>query len=213
MISKDDIVPMLNGLVLAGGRSTRMGSDKGRMQWHGKEQRYYLGDLLGKFCNAVFISCREEQEEEINRGGYKTIKDAFTGLGPYGAILSAFQKDPHVAWLVVACDLPLLNANTIHYLIQHRDTAAIATTFQSPYDHLPEPLITIWEPQSYSILLSYLEEGKSCPRKVLLNADVRIIQVLNLDVLINANTPKEAEKVKELICIQNLEDGKRMVAI
>jgi molybdopterin-guanine dinucleotide biosynthesis protein A len=45
--------PLLNGLVLAGGKSRRMGTDKGVMQWHGKEQRYYMADLLQNLCVEV----------------------------------------------------------------------------------------------------------------------------------------------------------------
>src|SRR5215203_1434026 len=98
MTSKDDLKPILKGLVLVGGKSTRMGNDKGRMQWHGKEQRYFLADLLSCFCNEVYLSCREEQRGEIHKNNCKTIADAYTNLGPYGAILSAFQKAPDVAW-------------------------------------------------------------------------------------------------------------------
>src|SRR4051812_47661865 len=53
----------LNGLVLAGGKSERMGRDKTRINWHGKEQCYYISDLLKPFCSEVFISCRHEQQQ------------------------------------------------------------------------------------------------------------------------------------------------------
>jgi molybdenum cofactor guanylyltransferase len=156
--------PTLNGLVLAGGRSTRMGSDKSALQWHGKEQVYYMADLLKELCADVYISCRPEQQATINQQ-YNTIPDAFEGLGPYGAILSAFKTKSTCAWLVIACDLPLLDRNTLSYLIEHRNTASVATTFESPHDGLPEPLVTIWEPKSYAVLLSFLSQGKQCPRK------------------------------------------------
>jgi molybdopterin-guanine dinucleotide biosynthesis protein A len=189
----------INGLVLAGGKSLRMGTDKGTMLWHGVEQRYYVADMLKEFCDEVFISCRAEQEAEIKN--YHTIPDSYTELGPYGAILSAFKAHPNTTWLVVACDLPLLDTETLQLLISNRDANKMATTFESPYDGLPEPLITIWEPKSYEILLSYLPEGYKCPRKALRNNldDVKIIKVLNPDALMNTNTPEDAEKVKQLL--------------
>jgi molybdopterin-guanine dinucleotide biosynthesis protein A len=132
---------------------------------------------------------------------YKTITDQYTDLGPYGAILSAFKTNPDAAWLVVACDLPLLDTETLQYLIANRDTSKMATTFESPYDTLPEPLITIWEPKSLNILLSYLPEGFRCPRKALTrNIDnVKIIRASNADALMNTNTPEDAEKVKQIL--------------
>ena len=53
----------LYGLVLAGGRSTRMGQDKSLISYHGKAQREYMADLLGQWCSRTFISCRGDQVE------------------------------------------------------------------------------------------------------------------------------------------------------
>jgi molybdenum cofactor guanylyltransferase len=194
---KESVSP-LNGLVLAGGKSIRMGYDKSSIAWHGKEQRYYMTDLLKKFCDDVFISCRAEQQHEID-SHYKTLADTFFDLGPYGAILSAFREKPDAAWLVAACDLPLLDSDALRYLIEQRNPSAVATTFESPYDGLPEPLITIWEPKAYPILLSFLSQGYTCPRKALRNNDVHIIKTENTDALMNVNTQEELEKAKNIL--------------
>jgi molybdopterin-guanine dinucleotide biosynthesis protein A len=190
--------PVLNGLVLAGGKSQRMGFDKGTVNWHGKEQRYYMADLLQPFCQDVFISCRADQQKGI-QDDYQSLTDTFTGLGPYGAILSAFREKPDSAWLVIACDLPLLDAQTLEYLTSYRKTSSIATTFQSGFDGFPEPLITIWEPKSYPVLLSFLAQGYSCPRKVLINSDTNILQAPLTDALTNVNTPEDYQKIKSLL--------------
>jgi molybdopterin-guanine dinucleotide biosynthesis protein A len=188
----------INGLVLAGGKSTRMGRDKSVITWHGKEQQYYLADLLEPFCTAVFISRREEQIE--TNTSYKILVDSYIGIGPYGAILSAFKFQPNIAWLVVACDLPLIDKNILSYLLENRDTSKMATTFKSPFDGLPEPLITIWEPKSHQVLLSYLSNGYTCPRKVLIKSgDVHILQSPDGNSLMNVNTPEDLAKAEQLI--------------
>lgn len=187
----------INGLVLAGGKSIRMGYDKSVINWHGKEQRYYIADLLSKFCEEVYISCRKEQVSEME--GYKTLTDKFDVKGPAAGILTALDYDKGCGWLVVACDLPLLDAETIKHLIDNRDIDKVATTYKSPHDGLPEPLITIWEPNSKEALLSFVEQGYSCPRKALINSDTNIIEPLNNEALINANTPEEAERVRAII--------------
>lgn len=185
----------LNGLVLAGGQSTRMGRDKGRIEWHGKPQREYLRELLQPVCETVFISCRPDQLPDFEPNT-PTITDAFVGLGPFGALLSAFQAQPDSAWLVVACDLPLLDSSTVDFLVKARCVRKIATAFQSPRDEFPEPLITIWEPKAYLVLLSFLAQGYSCPRKVLINSDPAIVQAPNPAALQNVNTPADFEQVK-----------------
>ena len=189
------------GLVLAGGKSTRMGEDKGLILWHGIPQRNYTAQLLEHFCDEVFISCREEQVTEIGNT-FQTITDSVDGKGPMVGILSAFKKYPDVAWLVIACDLPLIDAEAIDHLIEHRDTNAIATTYKSPHDGLPEPLITIWEPSSVAALNSFREQGYNCPRKVLINSNAKVIEPLSAQALMNANTPEDAAAVKKILSTQ-----------
>jgi molybdenum cofactor guanylyltransferase len=190
--------PLLNGLVLTGGKSTRMGHDKGAINWFGAEQRYYVADMLRPLCHEVFISCRADQKRGIGMA-YNSIEDTFTGLGPYGAILSAFREQPDKAWLVVACDLPLLERDTFEFLIDNRKPSYAATAFRSPDNEFPEPLITVWEPKSYPALLAFLAQGISCPRKFLINSDIHLLDAPNADALTNVNTPEELEKVKKTI--------------
>jgi molybdenum cofactor guanylyltransferase len=197
-IKMQHVKPVLNGLVLAGGKSERMGFDKGAVNWHGKEQRYHVADMLKSFCNEVFISCRADQQKEIDEP-YLSIADTFTGLGPFGALLSAFREKPNNAWLVIACDLPLINENTLKYLINNRNVSSIATAYKSTFDDFPEPLITIWEPKSYPVLLSFLAQGYSCPRKVLINSDITLLNAPNADDLTNVNTPEELDKIKHVL--------------
>lgn len=188
----------LNGLVLAGGKSVRMGHDKSIINWRGKEQRYFIADLLAQFCDEVYISCRAEQQGEIDIH-YKTITDNVEGKGPIVGILSALEQSNDLAWLVIACDLPLIDELTIKHLIDSRDANKVATTYKSPHDGLPEPLITIWEPRSVEALHSFRAQGYNCPRKVLINSDTHIIEPQNPQALINANTPEDAEQVKNIL--------------
>lgn len=184
-------ISALNGLVLAGGKSIRMGVDKSKIYWHGKEQSLYVADMLQKFCNEVYISCRNGQEETINEK-YKTIADTFIGIGPMGGLLSAFCKAPDSAWLVVACDLPLVDEQLITHLISKRNISCIASAYQSNENEMPEPLIAIWEPKAYPVLLQFLSQGITCPRKVLMNNEINLVQTEHPEKLTNVNT--EADK-------------------
>ena len=199
MISEENnTIPSLNGLVLAGGKSRRMGTPKDLLKWHGKEQRYFAADLLAPFCEEVFISCRQDQLEDFNPD-YHALTDTFLNMGPFGGILSALRSQRDKAWLVVACDLPLLDKKSLEFLIESRDSTKAATTYESPFDGLPEPLITIWEPKSYPLLLNFLGIGNTCPRKVLINSDTLILKPQNPDALMNVNTPEDAERAQGIL--------------
>lgn len=205
MTSKEqNNIPPVYGLVLAGGKSVRMGQDKGSIQWHGQEQRYYMADMLQILCSEVYISCREEQQAELDPA-YKSLPDTYEGGGAIIAILSAFKAKPDAAWLIVACDLPLLDRTTLQYLIQQRDAGKIATTFASPFDTLPEPLIAIWEPGCRSTLLAHYADGFKCPRKLLIRNEerIKILTPPNPDALMNTNTPEDAAKARHIIALKS----------
>ena len=188
--------PAVNALILAGGKSQRMGTDKGALTYHGRPQREYLYDLAQTVGLTPFLSCRADQVPALPTG-YEPLPDNFLGLGPFGAILSAFRQDPNKAWLVVACDLPFVNAETFNYLLKHRDPSKLATAFYNPETDFPDPLLTLWEPRAYPILLQFLSQGYSCPRKVLINSNINMVEAPDAQVLTNVNNPAEFAQVKE----------------
>ncbi|WP_111709042.1 NTP transferase domain-containing protein [Lutibacter citreus] len=187
-------IALVQGLVLAGGKSTRMGTDKGTLDFFGKNQRDVTIDLLENNNLKTYLSVREEQEVSIEN----KITDKFLGLGPFGAICSAFLFNPDVAWLVIATDLPFVNNEVIKKLLKHRNPSKVATTIKGIGKQFSEPLITIWEPKSYKILLNYLAQGYSCPRKILINSDVEIVEIDD-SFIRNINTPEEFKKAHKEI--------------
>lgn len=191
-------MPPLKGLVLAGGISERMKRDKSLIEYHGESQKSYMMKLLESKTDKSFLAVRSDQEESMPH-----INDTFIGLGPFGAILSAFREDPNSAWLVTACDQPFIDSNVIDVLIKHRDPSKVATAFYNPETDFPEPLITIWEPRAYPHLLDFLGQGYSCPRKVLINTDIALVKLEDASVLKNANTPEEYQEAKEEIDQRN----------
>ena len=179
------------GLVLSGGKSTRMGKDKGLIAYHGIPQREYLYLLLEKVCTKTFMSIRKEQVTDIP-ATYNTIIDEDAYRGPFNGMLSAYKKHPDVAWLVLACDLPLIDEKSLQELIAARQGSAYATAFAHRENPLPEPLCAIWEPRALKGAIPYLEAGNgSCPRKYLIKNDTHLVFPRNPDVLINANSELE----------------------
>lgn len=183
--------PSIKGLVLAGGKSTRMGTDKGKINYHGMSQRAYVSSIMTELNVTPYLSLRNEEDKE---GDLDVIADTFQNLGPMGGILSAFRAHPDEAWLTVACDLPYLSKETLSQLITLRDPSKVATCFHNEETGFPEPLITIWEPRAYQRLLMFLAQGYACPRKVLINSDVKQIEMSNKLEMTNVNTPDEKEK-------------------
>ncbi|MDP5107229.1 MAG: NTP transferase domain-containing protein [Polaribacter sp.] len=182
----------VKGLVLVGGKSTRMGTDKSELNYFGKSQKKHAKILLENQNLETFYSVRNQLDNSFE------ISDKFYNLGPFGGICSAFQKDPNSAWFVLATDVPFVNEEIIQLLLKHRNSSKVATAIKGKGKDFPEPLITIYEPKAYPILLQYLAQGYSCPRKVLINSDVEIVEIDD-DFIRNINTPEEFEVAKKEI--------------
>jgi len=184
---------LLFGLILAGGKSARMGFDKGLIDYHGKPQRDYLRDILGKYCDQVFISCKKTNDLPISSN---PIADAFQIDSPLNGILSAFQFNKTVAWLTVPVDMPMIDGALIQYLIDHRNQSKTATCFLDSEGKNPEPLFTIWEPSALEDLQQFYADGKISPRDFLKQADVHIISIPDVKSLININSEEEWKQFK-----------------
>lgn len=184
-------LPPLFGLVLAGGTSSRMKRDKAALSYHGRPQLQWAYELLSEFTAATFVSVRPDQREEELRRSLPQIVDRHPGAGPIAGIEAALFSHPKAAWLVVACDLPFINASTLELLIASRDATRTATAFRSAHDGLPEPLCAIWEPRSVGIVAESIASGKQCPRKLLIDSDARLIDLPNSQALDNINTADE----------------------
>ncbi len=191
--------PPLFGLVLAGGRSQRMGKDKAALHFHDKPQLQWTYELLSTVCEQTFISVRPDQQSESTRATLPQIVDLQPGIGPIAGISAALAKYPHAAWLVLACDLPFLSRATLDHLITHRNPTRIATAYRSSRDGLPEPLCAIWEPAALEEVTKWIAMDKQCPRKLLVNSDTALLDQLDARALDNVNTPQERETAASIL--------------
>jgi len=183
----------LYGLILAGGRSTRMGQDKAALKYGQRSQLERAFALLTPMVARCFVSVRSDQQSEALRSKFPQIVDAPGIEGPSAGISSAMRSHPQAAWLVLACDLPFVDVATLQLLIARRDPARLATAFRSSHDGLPEPLCAIYEPPARDALDSRLDAGRNCPRKFLIQSDTLLLDQPRAEALDNVNTPKELD--------------------
>ena len=152
------------GLLLAGGRSRRMGRDKALLERDGRSQLERTHELLGRHVERVFVSTRPDQVNEPERSRFDQVVDRYDDLGPLAGILSAMDEYPDVDWLVVACDLPNVD---------------------------DEPLGAIWRAGTDKVIRRFIDEGVRCPRKILIRADTHLIEQDDPRWLDNVNTPED----------------------
>lgn len=181
----------LNGLILAGGKSSRMGRDKSLIVFHELPQRVHLFNLLKPFCKQVYLSCKTATNipQHLN-----PLPDQFQLESPLNGILSAFTHEPDTAWLAVAVDMPFVDVLTLETLTQKRNPTKVATCFFDSEGSKPEPLLTIWEPRAFPLLRNFHARGGISPRQFLMEHDIHLVSVPDVRALVNVNRDGEIGK-------------------
>lgn len=182
------------GLVLSGGRSRRMGRDKALLEYAGETQLGRAVRLLERHLDRVFVSVRADQARDPERRRFEQVVDRYTDLGPAAGILSALETYPNVAWLVLACDLPNADDETVAHLLRNRSDRPF-TAFRSSSDGLPEPLCAVFRPAAREIVAGFVAEGLVCPRKMLIRSDTCLLDLPDPAALDNVNTPEDLERL------------------
>lgn len=189
----------MNALIIAGGFSSRMGRDKAEIvRPDGVRQLDYLAGLVGRFCDEIWVSLRQGGDLKTT---LPVIEDRRPGLGPLAALEAAFlhRAGP---WLVVACDLFLLDEITIRQLIEQRDPTRLATAFRNRLDGRAEPLCAIYEIEGLVQVVNALDCRERGARWFLESLEPQLLALPNRLALDNANTPEELAE-----CFAKLEYG------
>ena len=198
--------PVLYGLVLAGGHSTRMGQDKAGFGFTGSQARSQEAQrpscmtwlahgvqLCTDVCERVFVSVRRDQVSELPFCDLPTIVDNYADMGPAAGLLSAWDIYPDVAWLLLATDLPRLTQQTVNRLVSERDSSRIATGYRHP-NGIPEPLCAIWEPRARTLLQRAVERGAPSLRHLLESHSPRVVDPNRAAEIVSVNTPRQLAK-------------------
>lgn len=189
------VAPKIFGLVLAGGRSLRMGQDKALLTYKTKPHALYCAELLKKYCDAVFLSLNDESHPDLK--GHPHFIDNIAGVGPLAGIMTAFAHASDNAWLVLACDFPFISNEVFSILFENRRTDMDATAFATGVERRPEPLCCIYEPSIFPFLLASLKTGVYSPKAVLEGSRCHLIHSQTEDSLFNANFPNQRDKALE----------------
>jgi molybdenum cofactor guanylyltransferase len=186
----------LFGVVLAGGRSSRMGVDKSLLSFHEIPQREYLFSLLSSFCVDVYTSCRTGQHVPAH---LNPVIDHLAMDSPLNGLLSVFDSMSERAWLSVPVDMPFIGNEAVEFLLTHRDPSKLATCFLDSDGEKPEPLFTVWEREAISDLREFCKAGGVSPREFLLSSSVNLLTVPDAHWLLNVNTMTDWEKWKAIV--------------
>lgn len=181
----------ISGLVLAGGKSMRMGSDKAFIHYADKPQYKTVFELLKCYCNEVYVSVNKHQKVDLP---FITDNSMIKISGPALGIASAFEFK-RTNWLVLAIDYPLVSGNEINHLLKHRNEQANASVYVNESGFF-EPGIGIYECSFYPVLIHEINYGSASLQQALVSANAAKIHAQDAGKLLNVNTPEDHFRAK-----------------
>lgn len=157
----------LTGIILAGGKSRRMGRDKGLMEFHGKPLIHYGIELLAHFTDSILISTGNSDYLEF---GWELVPDEITGQGPAAGLAASLNYTTTPWNLVLACDLPYLEAELIRNLIDASEGSMAVIPI---HNGVFEPLAALYHKDLSPIFEAAIYSGNLALHKIVASCKVR----------------------------------------
>ncbi|WP_051286552.1 molybdenum cofactor guanylyltransferase [Salinimicrobium terrae] len=110
--------PAIEAFVLAGGKSSRMGTDKGLVQLNGKPMISYVLKALEETELPVKIIANNPEYEKF---GLPVCNDLVKEKGPMGGLLTALNNTDAEVVLLISCDIPFITSEAIKLLLRAAD--------------------------------------------------------------------------------------------
>jgi molybdopterin-guanine dinucleotide biosynthesis protein A len=107
---------MVDGVILAGGQSRRMGQDKALLSLGGRTLLQRVIDVLAPICSELILVTNDP--ERYTSFALRAVPDIFPGTGSLGGLYTGLAASRSEGAVAVACDMPFLNAALLNYLVE-----------------------------------------------------------------------------------------------
>jgi len=196
------------GIILSGGKSSRMGSDKALLKLGDETIIERMTKLMKSVFNDVFMVTNTPDDYRFLK--VPLCEDIYKHKGPLSGIHSGLVHSSTNTNFFISCDLPLVSEELIKYIIEFKTDKSIRYCFAAGHNHylagvysrdlLPE----IEGIFSSNPSPSEKKENQFSIRNLLNNVEAETIYVENLafysdDLFFNLNTPEDFEHLKKIL--------------
>jgi molybdopterin-guanine dinucleotide biosynthesis protein A len=142
----------ITGIILAGGKSSRMGMDKGFCAVNGKPMVQYAIEVLEQICDSLIISSNNSDYELF---GFPVIPDLIKDIGPMGGIYTGLKQSETQYNFFLSCDMPMVTSDIIwHILEQKQNYDAIVPL----WNNYPEPMCAYYNKNIINTLEDFIKK-------------------------------------------------------
>jgi molybdenum cofactor guanylyltransferase len=185
----------ITGIILAGGNSSRMGRDKGLVNFHQKPMVEYVISILEPLCSSILIST---SNSDYSRYGYPLVADDIEDLGPIGGLLSSIRRSETELNIILPCDMPLITDETIKSLINSNYIDRV-TILKDEHNNI-WPLCGIYPNSVIPAILRQIIKGCYSIKGLLDQVQWKAVFASNLKgQLANINDPADLLRLEETV--------------
>jgi molybdopterin-guanine dinucleotide biosynthesis protein A len=143
------------GAILAGGKSTRMGTEKALLPFKGQPMIQHVAETLSSLFSKVVVVGGAKDTYGFLK--LEVVPDLFEGCGPLGGIQAALNRAKPLPVFVLSCDTPFIPVELIKYLLSFKSAAPTRITI---FDGVLQPLCGLYDSTSRGVIEDDLREGK-----------------------------------------------------
>ncbi len=183
------------GIILAGGKSRRMGTDKSELIFNGKSFLEIQIDKMTELSiSDIIISGKSCAKQNVH-----TVMDIIPDCGPLGGLYSCFSETDKKYALVFSIDVPLISVSTLKTLTdKHLGSDYQATVLTC--NGQAEPLIAVYNTDTTNILKELIEIKKLAIKSFLEKLDCQFVAFSgNTNELLNCNYPDDYKKLSAIL--------------
>jgi len=196
-INKEEVT----GIILAGGRSSRMGKDKGLCSFRDKPLVSYAVDTLKPLCGEMMISANHFPEKYA-AFGLPVVPDEIQNIGPMGGLHACLKRSKTQHNLVISCDTPFVSTDVFRLLLQHVENYQVVCPSHDTF--LIEPLSAYYNTNILGDLEKAIQHKEFKMMRFLKRIRFRTVpvekgqSVFRETLFLNLNTPEDLKRAEEL---------------
>jgi molybdopterin-guanine dinucleotide biosynthesis protein A len=181
------MIENLTAIILAGGKSSRMGEDKGLMSLFGKSMIEYVLEEAKKLTDKVIIIANNS---DYKKYGHPVFTDLIPNKGPLGGIYTGLTKSETQQNLILSCDVPFVKKELLDFLWEKFDESDVIIPQKEERIH---PLIGFYKKDCTDVLKKQVEKGELKIRKALNLVQLNVVEANQFpaEMFRNINSKKD----------------------
>lgn len=183
----------ITGIILAGGKSSRMGQDKGLLELYGKPLIEYSIEALVPLCSEIIIIANSDEYKQF---GLPVYSDIYTDKGPLGGIYTGLKNSNSQTNIILSCDTPLITSEYLKWLISKHSTSI---TF-SRWEDRVHPLASIFDRSTIDSIKNLIEKDQLKMTSLQTREEVQLVNaeenpIFEERIFTNVNTQTELNQL------------------